>query len=187
MNPKHVYCPQCATPLVRNPAPGHAGRELQSCPAEGCGYTHWNNPLPVVVTLIARRHKIALVKRKFDPRKGYWCPPCGFVDELESLQVAAVRESLEESSLTVDVYHLPIATAAPEGVNENISFFLARSFEGMLRAGDDAEEAGWFSEDDLPELAFSSHRDVISRWFSQPQVKAWRAAARLAAVVGIEL
>jgi 8-oxo-dGTP diphosphatase len=186
MNPKHIFCPQCATRLVVE-SPEHDGHDLKVCPKEGCGYTHWNNPLPVAVTLIPRRHKIVLVKRKNNPRKGYWCPPCGFVNELESVQFAAARETLEESSLKVQVYHLPIATAAPEGVNENISFFLARGFEGTLEAGDDAEDAGWFSVDDLPELAFGTHYEVIAKWFKRPQVRAWRFLAKISAMFGVSL
>jgi ADP-ribose pyrophosphatase YjhB (NUDIX family) len=168
-------------------SPEHDGHDLKVCPKEGCGYIHWNNPLPVAVTIIPRRHKIALVKRRNNPRKGYWCPPCGFVNELESFQTAAARETLEESSLTVEVYHTPIATAAPDGVNENILFFLARRFDGLLAAGDDAEEAGWFGVDDLPELAFGSHRDVIAKWFNRPQVKAWTLFAKIAGKFGLNL
>jgi ADP-ribose pyrophosphatase YjhB (NUDIX family) len=187
MNPKHIFCPQCATRLVLQSSPEHDGQNLQVCPKNECGYTHWNNPLPVAVTLVPRRHKIALVKRKNNPGKGLWCPPCGFVNELESVQFAAKRETLEESSLTVDVDRLPIATAAPDGVNENISFFRARRFEGVLEAGDDADDAGWFSIDDLPELAFDTHREVIGKWFNRPQVRAWRLLAKVGSKFGVNL
>jgi 8-oxo-dGTP diphosphatase len=180
MNPKHIFCPQCATRLVQQPSPEHDGHDLRVCPKEGCGYTHWNNPLPVAVTLIPRRHKN-------NPGKGLWCPPCGFVNELESVQVGAKRETLQESSLTVEVDHLPIAIAAPAGVNENIFFFRARSFEGVLEAGDDAEDAGWFSVDDLPQLAFGTHREVIEQWFKRPQVRAWGFLAKLGVKFGINL
>ena len=190
MKSKYLFCPLCATRLVVSMHPGHelkVEQELNVCPKEGCGFTHWNNPLPVVVTLVARRHKLALVKRRNQPGKGLWCPPCGFVDELESPQVAARRETFEEAHLFVDVHELPIAIASPHGVNENISFFVAKWFRGILEAGDDAEDSGWFSADDLPQLAFSTHRDVIAKWFDRPTVKAWRYLAKALACIGMQI
>ena len=41
------YCPQCATPLEWLPAMEDGGaKERLRC--TGCGWTHWNNPTPVL-------------------------------------------------------------------------------------------------------------------------------------------
>jgi hypothetical protein len=40
-------------------------------------------------------------------------------------------------------------------------------FHGELAPGDDADDAGFFSPEALPELAFSSHRKFIQRFFGQ--------------------
>ena len=41
------FCPQCAEPLEWRE---QAGRERRSC--DGCGFVHWDNPLPVLAALV---------------------------------------------------------------------------------------------------------------------------------------
>ena len=184
MNSKYKYCPHCSAELVIATVEGH---NLKLCIRDGCKFVHWNNPIPVAVTIIPRRHRVALVKRRLDPRKGLWCPPCGFINEGESPSNGAKRETLEESLLNVQVKELPFKIACPQEVNEHVSFFLATSFSGELGYGDDAEGCGWFSIDDLPEMAFSTHHEVLMTWFNRPTVRLWRALALLAAKFGIKL
>ena len=43
-------------------------------------------------------------------------------------------------------------------------WFAARVTGGELRAGDDAEEAAYFSLDALPDLAFPTDRELLARW-----------------------
>lgn len=180
---QYAYCPYCSVALVAREFDGHF---RQACPGE-CGFVHWNNPIPVAATVVARRHKIALVKRGRDPKRGFWCLPCGFVNEQESVKDGAERETGEETKLSATVDALPFHLAKPPGVNEHISFFRARSYSGTLEAGDDAEDAGWFSADDLPPIAFSTHSEVIAIWFKRPEVRFWRVVARLCAGVGIAI
>ena len=49
LDPNYQFCPRCASPLAVSPL---SGRERRHCPV--CGFTHWNNPLPVVAALIQR-------------------------------------------------------------------------------------------------------------------------------------
>jgi NADH pyrophosphatase NudC (nudix superfamily) len=45
------FCPQCATPLEWLPALEDSGmKERLRC--AGCGWTHWNNPTPVLAAII---------------------------------------------------------------------------------------------------------------------------------------
>jgi 8-oxo-dGTP diphosphatase len=84
--------------------------------------------------------------------------------------VVAVRETLEETGLEVeveelvDVYYNP---PSPQGGASVFILYRANLLGGELEAGDDADDAGFFSLDRLPELAFASTRDAIRRASSE--------------------
>lgn len=60
---------------------------------------------------------VLLLKRAVEPGKGAWDLPAGYLDPGESFEQAALRETLEESGLMVEllalagVYHSPLANA----------------------------------------------------------------------------
>jgi 8-oxo-dGTP diphosphatase len=186
MNAKYKFCPFCGVGLVVKQIEGH---DFRACPKpmEECGYVHWDNPLPVANAIIPRRHKVALVKRKFNPRAGFWCIPGGFVNNMEHPRDGATRETWEETRLRVILRMIARAVVHPKDVNETISFYVAKHVEGKLEVCEETLDAGWFSQDDLPELAFDSHREELQSWFNRPSVRAWRALAKVAKFVGIEL
>ena len=112
--------------------------------------------------------KILLVKRAMTPEKGKWSIPAGFLDHGEDPVSTAVREVFEETNLQVviselvDVYYN--AEALRRGGASIFILYRAQLFSGELKAGDDADEAGFFGPGKLPELAFASTRDAIRRW-----------------------
>ncbi len=212
MNIRFKFCPHCGSELVVASIEGHnykvcSRSEFAEHPdgdydgdegaeSEGlassetprkCSFVHWNNPVPVAVTIIPRRHRVVLVRRRKEPKAGLWCPPCGFVNEGESPSLGAVREAGEESGLSVSVAKRVLKMVSLKEVNEIIFFFRARNFAGRLQHGSDALEVGWFSQDDLPPLAFDTHREVLAQWFDRPVVRGWRRLAIVAAYLGIKL
>ena len=64
--------------------------------------TGYKNPVPTVDIIIEIGDKIILIERK-NPPYG-WAIPGGFVDYGESLENAARREALEETSVHVELY-----------------------------------------------------------------------------------
>jgi len=53
------FCPQCATPLeLVTLAEDGGAKERLRCVA--CGYTHWNNPTPVLAAIIEYQGKFLL-------------------------------------------------------------------------------------------------------------------------------
>lgn len=129
-----------------------------------CGRIAWRDPkVGVGVVLTDPEGRLLLVRRGVAPAKGLWSLPAGFVDAEEDPRVAAAREVREEAGLEVEVGEVVDVWAGGGG---KASFFLA--FHGTVRggvlaAGDDATEVGWFALDDLPELAFASTRGVVAR------------------------
>lgn len=98
--------------------------------------------------------RILLVLRGRDPGRGLWSVPGGKVEPGEGLEEATAREVLEETGLTVDVgRELWVARVpAGDGAEFEIHDFVATVTGGHLRAGDDADDARWFTSEELADL-----------------------------------
>jgi len=153
------FCPYCSYKLVRKML---EGRERLYCLS--CEKIYYENPTPVVAA-IARddEGRVLLIKRKIGPRKGEWALPSGFMELDESSTEAALRELTEETGLIGESKELV-------GVYSNNSeihgYLVTIIYEveilgGKLCAGDDAEEAEFFTVNQLPPLAFQSHREAL--------------------------
>ena len=152
------YCPYCATRLVQ--ADDH-GVMRPTCPA--CGFIAYRNPAPAVGVILERDEHIVLVRRRFEPMAGLWSLPAGFMEYGESPEATAVRETLEETGLEIELTGLQNAyrAGADTGVPVLLLVYRARLIGGNLVAGDDADDAGWFAAHARPELAFRSHRRAL--------------------------
>jgi len=163
------YCPNCATELALRQ---QDGRARQVCPA--CGYVHYQNPVPAAGSLVVVEGCVLMVQRRYPPCVGGWTLPAGFVEWDETPEQAAVRETEEETGLRVEVGSLfgvfPWTHEFRDGLahdNGLLVIYTATVTGGDLRAGDDAQAAGWFALDALPaEIAFASHRAALVRWIA---------------------
>jgi 8-oxo-dGTP diphosphatase len=130
-----------------------------------CGRTAYRDP-KVAVGVVAHdaEGRILLVQRAVSPAAGRWALPAGFVDAGEDPRETARREALEETGLEVTVGRVIDVYAGEPG--SGVTFFLSFEAEivgGELRGGDDASDARFFSGDNLPDIAFDSTRDAVSR------------------------
>ena len=92
-------CPQCATALewIAQLEDGGAKERLR-CVA--CGWTHWNNPTPVLAAVISYRGQILLARNSaWTGRK--FALITGFMEAGESPQEGIAREIKEETNLEV--------------------------------------------------------------------------------------
>jgi NADH pyrophosphatase NudC (nudix superfamily) len=101
------YCPQCATPLAMIQAQEDGGSKARlRCPA--CGWTHWNNPTPVlaaVIELSDRGGQLLLARNATWSGKLFGLIT-GFMEAGETPEDGIRREVFEETSLTVDALQL---------------------------------------------------------------------------------
>jgi NAD+ diphosphatase len=96
------YCPRCATPLGER---DDGGRPRKACPAEGCGYVFYDNPLPVVAALVELDGKVILARGKGWPA-GMFGLITGFLERDETPEQGVLRELREELSLEGRVVEL---------------------------------------------------------------------------------
>ncbi len=120
--------------------------------------------------------KILLVRRKLEPYKNCWALPGGFVQMDEDLAAAARRELQEETGVK-DIYLEQLgAYGTPErDPRERVitiaHLAIVNLFDHPVQPDTDAEEAAWFSLDDLPEPAFD-HCRIIKDGLERLQQKA---------------
>lgn len=93
----YKFCPQCATPLAWIAQQEDGGpRQRLRCPA--CGWTHWNNPTPVLAAVIQYQDRILLARNAAWTHKMY-ALITGFMEAGETPQDGIAREIAEETSL----------------------------------------------------------------------------------------
>jgi ADP-ribose pyrophosphatase YjhB (NUDIX family) len=69
-----------------------------------CGYAAYYNPKPVAAAIpLDGQNRVILLRRGFDPGRGLWTFPGGFVDLGESVEEAARREAQEELGIDIEL------------------------------------------------------------------------------------
>ena len=129
------------------------------------------NPIPTVDAVIASAdgRGILLISRKNPPHG--WALPGGFVDAGEELGKACRREAKEETGLEVELVEQLFTYSDPrrDPRKHTIStVYACRAPAGAQpEAGDDAKEARWFGEAEIPwkDLCFD-HADIVRDYFS---------------------
>ncbi len=156
------FCPQCGGRLqARRLKAGEPERLV--CTA--CGFVFYLDPKLAVIALVPLEGGLVLTRRAIEPGYGLWVAPGGFVDVGEPVQEAVVRETLEETRLTVQVKHL-LNVYSYRGRPTVVLAFLTEYLEGELAAGDETLEARIFRPQEIPwgEIAFSSTREALAEY-----------------------
>lgn len=153
------YCPLCGTELSER---YHTGRMRPSCP--NCMWVYFPDPKVAVAVLLKKEEQVLLVQRRYDPQKGHWTMPSGFVDAGEDPKVAAERECLEETGLAIaDIKLVDVIFSQehPRGASILI-VYQAKIKSGKLKPGDDVTQAKFYAIDNLPTLAFTSTKEILN-------------------------
>lgn len=153
------FCPKCAEALsLILLKDGEPPRLV----CGGCSYVFYQDPKVAACTICLLDGGIVLLKRGIEPQLGKWVFPGGFVDRGESVQDAAVRETLEEVNLRVRLTGiLDVYSFAGEPVV--VVVYAADVVGGELEARDESLEARAFAPEDIPweELAFRSTQEAL--------------------------
>jgi len=101
------FCPDCATPLAAISLAEDGGDKTRlRCPA--CGWTHWNNPTPVLAAVVecVDRGGQVLLARNAGWTGRFFGLITGFMEAGETPEDGIRREIAEETSLQVDALQL---------------------------------------------------------------------------------
>jgi len=127
-----------------------------------------NRFVAAVSVAIVRDGRVLLVRRGREPSLGLYAFPGGRVEREETLEEAARRELTEETALAAGrlapYRTVRIEAAAAVGAPAfELTVFAGDSAQGVLRAGDDADEAGWYSLEEMDTLPVIDSVAAIAR------------------------
>ena len=121
-----------------------------------------DHPVVGVGALILREGKILLEKRRNQPAQGKWSIPGGVVEVGEPLEEAVIRETLEETGLTVEeprlvdlVYQIDRDAEGKVKYHFVIIDYLAEPVSGEMHHHDDALDARWVHPRDFAKYTMS--------------------------------
>jgi ADP-ribose pyrophosphatase YjhB (NUDIX family)/acetyltransferase-like isoleucine patch superfamily enzyme len=121
-------------------------------------------PAPTVDVIVEIGDQIVLIERK-NPPFG-WALPGGFVDYGETVEAAATREILEETSLQLrELKQFKVFSSPDRDPRQHTitTVFIARG-EGEPRAADDARSVGLFRPSELPSPMAFDHLKIIEEY-----------------------
>jgi 8-oxo-dGTP diphosphatase len=126
----------------------------------------YRNPLLTVDIIIELADsEIVLIERKNPPHG--WALPGGFVDYGEPIEIAAVREAREETSLDVALREqfYTYSDPARDARHHTVSTVFIASAVGVPHGADDAKVACPFGENNLPTPLAFDHAQILRDYF----------------------
>ncbi len=162
VNPRNYkFCPKCGNSLVHKFVKQEQTERLV---CENCDFIFYINPIPAVAVILMNDRQVVLVKRKYEPRKGMWSLPAGFMEYGETTEQTAIRETKEETNLNIKITELFGVFPGFDDPRVHVVLIVHRGeiIDGQIKPGDDAEEVKFFPLDELPgDIAFTAHRRIL--------------------------
>jgi ADP-ribose pyrophosphatase YjhB (NUDIX family) len=157
------FCSACGSPVsLRNPEGDHLARYV----CDVCGVVHYQNPKLIVGCVPEHQGRILLCRRAIEPRLGFWTIPAGFMENGETTQEGARRESFEEAQAHVEIGSL-LAVVHVLHADQVHVMFRAKLPEPKFGPAPESLEVGLFTEDEIPwsDIAFRSVDFALRRYF----------------------
>lgn len=153
----------CSSPVTIK-IPEDDNRDRAVC--DKCGTIFYENPKVVAGCLLVWDQKILLCKRATEPRSGYWTLPAGFMENYETVEEGALRETMEEAGAKSDNIKLFMLCNLPH-ISQVYMIYQGDLLNGKYKAGPESEEVKLFSKDEIPwsELAFAVIEKTIKAYY----------------------
>ena len=158
------YCSHCGSDKLVQKVP--SGDSVTRYICEFCHTVHYQNPKIVVGCLPLYDNKILLCKRAIEPRKGTWNLPAGFMENGETVEEGAIRETFEEAMVKVKIRHLHCVYTLSK-FNHVYLLFLADIITPDFSPGEETLEVHLFDPDEIPddEIGFVSSSFALEKYF----------------------
>ncbi len=171
IRPEEVYthCPTCG-----NAYSGGFDIIDYSLTCQSCSFVFYVTPAPSNALILENeKNEILMVKRKFDPKKGYWDFPGGFIKPGEDFVSSTQREIKEELGISIDAIELCYAfgdTYEFQGIDVPVLCLYGRGkiVGDSINFGDDVAGYQFFSKEHARtiEMAFLSHQRALSEYLA---------------------
>ncbi len=157
------FCSHCGK-SVSLKIPEDDNRPRHVC--DSCGNIHYQNPKIVAGCIPEWQGKILLCRRAIEPRYGLWTIPAGYMENGETLEQAACRETEEEACARVDLDGLYAVYNIPH-VSQVYVIFRGQLADGAFAPGAESLETALFEENQIPwgEIAFPVVDRTLKRFF----------------------
>ncbi|KRT55728.1 ADP-ribose pyrophosphatase YjhB, NUDIX family [endosymbiont of Ridgeia piscesae] len=164
MGKRMKFCSQCGTEVERL-IPEGDNRQRHVCPE--CRTIHYQNPKMVVGCIPLWEEQVLLCRRAIEPRYGLWTLPAGFMENGETAQQGAARETWEEAQARVEMGELYTLFNLPH-IDQVYLLFLSRLQSLDFGPGSESLEVALFDESEIPwdELAFPVVKETLKLFFA---------------------
>jgi len=158
-----IYCSNCGTRVIEK-TPAGDNRTRHVC--EACNTVHYQNPKIVAGCIPVWEDRLLLCRRAIDPRYGLWTLPAGFMENGESTEQAAARETQEEACAQIRRMELYGVFSIPH-INQVYMMFRGQLQSADFGPGQESLDVRLFQEHEIPwdNLAFPVVRLTLERYY----------------------
>ncbi len=152
------FCSQCGSDNIENRILAGDNMPRQVC--LDCNSIFYSNPKVVVGAVVTYQGQYLLCKRNIPPQIGLWTYPGGFLEENETVEEGAIRETFEEAQAKITLTRL-IGVYSLTAVNQVHLIYAAEMATKKFATTVESSEVELLAADEIPwkELAFP-----VIRW-----------------------
>ena len=158
------YCSKCGSDQIDFKVPVDDNIKRYICSA--CDSIFYTNPNLIVGTICVKEDQILLCKRNIEPRFGLWTLPAGFMENSETLQEGALRETKEETQASPKII-APYSAFSLTHISQVHFFYLAELGDESFGPTSESTEVELFYEKDIPwdQIAFPTVTKTLKYYF----------------------
>lgn len=143
-----------------------SGDLIERSVCNACELIHYQNPKILVGTIVNCDDKVLLCKRATEPRLGFWTLPSGYMENDETVLDAAIRETEEETKVSVKKMHLYVVFSCPD-INQVYFIFRGVAENDCASTTEESSETRYFQKQDIPwdSLSYSIMNKALDWYF----------------------
>lgn len=159
------FCANCGNSVSLR-IPEGDNRPRYVCDNHECGAIHYQNPRIIAGCLPVYGDQVLLCKRAIEPRYGLWTLPAGFMENGETTEEGALRESWEEAKANCQAQQLYAVYNIPH-ISQVYFMYRAELADLNFGPGEESLEVGLFHEEEIPweNMAFSVMKVSLEKYF----------------------